>query len=222
MLIVYSLTMPSKYVVRSFVKGGYYHIFNRGVEKRTIFEDPSDYNLFLYYLYIYVTPLEKILRRYHNLPLRLFNKNLFKDVELVAYCLMPNHFHLIIHQKGENGIPQLMKQLINAYTQYFNEKYKRSGSLFEGRYKTVSITSDELLMHISRYIHLNPVVAGLTQEPEYEWSSYKEYIDESPFKVCHTKPVLDLFPSVYAYKKFVHDQKDYAKKLHEIKHLTIE
>lgn len=214
--------MPSKYLVRSFEVGGIYHIFNRGVDKRTVFQDEQDYRLFLYYLYIYVTPLEKVLRRYHDLPIRLFNKNVAKQVDLLAYCLMPNHFHLLAEAKERGGISQFMKQLSNAYTHYFNHKYKRAGSLFEGAFKSVHIPTDELLMHTSRYIHLNPVVTGLTKEPEYQWSSYKEYIDETPTKLCHTKTILNLFPSVYAYKKFVHDQKDYAKKLHEIKHLTIE
>ncbi len=214
--------MPSKYLIRNFEVGGIYHIFNRGVDKRAIFLDEQDYRIFLYYLYIYLTPLDKVLKRYHDLPLRLFNKNVSKKVDLLAYCLMPNHFHFLIRAKEKNGISQFMKQLSNAYTHYFNNKYKRAGTLFEGSFKSVPIPTDELLMHTSRYIHLNPVVANLSKEPEYEWSSYKEYIDESPLKLCNTKTVLDLFPSVYAYKKFVNDQKDYAKKLEEIKHLIIE
>lgn len=214
--------MPSKYLVRSFEENGIYHIYNKGVDKRTVFLDNDDYNLFLYYMYIYLTPLEKVLRRYHNLPIRLFNKNISKKVDLIAYCLIPNHFHFLLRAKTVDGISQFMKQQANAYTQYFNQKYKRSGSLFEGPFKSVRIKNDEHLMHFSRYIHLNPVIEGLTEDPEYEWSSYREFIEEAPYKICHPKPVMDLFPSVYAYKKFVHDQKDYAKKLHEIKHLTIE
>jgi len=214
--------MPSKYLLRNFEQGGIYHVFNRGVDKRTIFIDEQDYHLFLYYLYIYITPLEKVLRRYHTLPIRLFNKNVAKDVDLLTYCLMPNHFHLLVKQKGTGGVSSFMKQLSNAYTQYFNHKYKRAGSLFEGAFKAVRIPTDELLTHTSRYIHLNPVVSGLSKEPEYEWSSYGEYVDERTNKLCNIKPVLDLFASVYSYKKFVHDQKDYGKKLHEIKQLIIE
>jgi len=214
--------MPSKYIVREFVKDGKYHVFNRGVDKRILFLDDEDYNMFYYYLFIYVTPLEKVLRRYHNLPIRLFNKNMAKEIDLLAYCLMPNHFHLLVRQRSEKSLAQFMKQITNAYAQYFNTKYKRAGSLFEGRYKTVRVVKDEQLVHLSRYIHLNPVVAGLTQEPEYEWSSYGEYIDDPARKICHTKVVLDYFPSVYAYKKFVHDEKDYRKKLHEIRGLVIE
>lgn len=130
---------------------------------------------------------------------------------------MPNHYHFLVRAKEKDGISQFMKQLSNAYTHYFNEKYKRSGVLFEGSFKAVHVLTNELVLHISRYIHLNPVVAGLSTDPEYKWSSYSEYINESPTKICQTKFILDFFPSVYAYKKFVHDQKDYAKKLHELK-----
>lgn len=214
--------MPSKYLLRNFTDESVYHIFNRGVDKRVIFQGEEDYHLFLYYLYIYITPLERVLRRYHDLPIRLFQKNLAKQVDLLCYCLMPNHFHLMVRQREKGGVSQLMKQLSNAYTHYFNLKYSRAGALFEGAFKAVVIPTDELLMHTSRYIHLNPVVSGLSREPEYAWSSYKEYIDESTLNLCNTKPILDLFASVYAYKKFHNDQKDYAKKLSEIKHLTIE
>lgn len=209
--------MPSKYLLRNFAKGEIYHVFNRGVDQRLVFQDEADYELFLYYLYIYLTPLEKVLRRYHGLPIRLFRKNLSDKVDLLAYCLMPNHYHFLVRAKEKDGISQFMKQLSNAYTHYFNEKYKRSGVLFEGSFKAVHVLTNELVLHISRYIHLNPVVAGLSTDPEYKWSSYSEYINESPTKICQTKFILDFFPSVYAYKKFVHDQKDYAKKLHELK-----
>lgn len=214
--------MPSRFLVRDFRPGGTYHIFNRGVDQRRIFVDEEDYNLFIYYLYIYLTPLDKVLRRYHDLPVRLFKKNVAKDLDMLAYCLMPNHVHFLIKQKKDTMIPQLMKQLTNAYTEYFNKKYKRSGSLFEGPYKAVPVTSNELLAHLSRYIHLNPVVANLSRTPSYQWSSYPAYTDDVAPSFCNPKPILSLFASVYAYKKFVLDQKDYAKKLHEIKRLTIE
>jgi len=214
--------MPSKYVIREFSKDSIYHVFNTGVEKRVIFYDDEDYHLFLYYLYIYLTPLEKVLRRYHALPIRLFNKNVAKDVDLLTYCLMPNHFHLILKQKSDVGISVFMKQLSNAYTQYFNAKYKRTGGLFQGRYKAARVKPDDQLSHISRYIHLDPVIAGLSKEPEYPWSSYGEYIDSATTLLCNRKPVLGLFASIYSYKKFVHDRKDYQKHLGQIKGLVIE
>lgn len=214
--------MPSKYTVRSFVKDSYYHVYNRGNDQRLIFLDDEDYNMFYYYLFVYLAPLEKSARRYKEVPLRLAHKNLSGDVTLISYCLMPNHYHFLLHQQSLDGISRLMKQLTNAYTQYFNDKYKRTGPLFSGRYKAVHVTKDDYLTHLTRYIHLNPVVAGLTSTPDYHWSSYSEFTDPSPRNLTHPKDILTRFPSIYMYKRFVLDQKDYAKKLDRLKHLTIE
>jgi putative transposase len=214
--------MPSKYLIRDFQRGGIYHIFNQGVDKRKIFLDDEDYHLFLYYLYIYLTPLEKVLRRYHNLPIRLFNKNLAKKVELLAFVIMPDHYHLLLTQTDEEGISQLMKQLANAYTQYFNQKYQRRGSLFEGAFKSTSLGNNDILAQMSRFIHLHPVMENLSEEPEYTWSSYNDYAELTTHRLCNTKRILSLFPSVYAYKKFVHDKKDYKKKVREIEKVIIE
>ncbi len=214
--------MPSKFLVRDFKKDGVYHIFNQGVDKRKVFLDDEDYHLFLYYLYIYLTPLDKVLRRYHTLPIRLFNKNMAKKVELLSFVLMPDHYHLILKQNESDGISQFMKQLSNAYTQHFNQKYKRRGSLFEGPFKSVSIKNNDHLMQLSRFIHLHPVVENIVAEPEYSWSSYNEYADTEVHKLCNTKKILSLFPSVYAYKRYVHDKKEYGKKLHEIRRFLIE
>jgi putative transposase len=214
--------MPSKYLVRDFKKDGVYHVFNQGVDKRKIFLDDEDYQLFLYYLYIYLTPLDKVLRRYRTLPIRLFNKNMAKEVELLSYVLMPDHYHLILRQNDGEGVSQFMKQLSNAYTQYFNQKYKRRGSLFEGTFKSVVIKNNDNLMLLSRFVHLHPVIENIVAEPEYLWSSYNEYADSETHKLCNTRKILTLFPSVYAYKKYVHDVKEYMKKLPDITPLVIE
>ena len=215
--------MPSKYVVREFAKDSVYHVFNRGVEKRVIFQDEQDYHLFLYYLYIYLTPLEKVLRRYHTLPIRLFNKNVAKDVDLLAYCLMPNHFHLLVKQKGTAGVSSFMKQLSNAYTQYFNHKYKRTGGLFEGRYKAIRIPTDELLVHTSRYIHLNPFVADMTKNLEsYQHSSYPAYTGLTQDILISPEMVLYFFKSPHKYKEFVDDYTSYAYEIGLMKHLLLD
>jgi len=214
--------MPSKYLVRDFKKDGVYHIFNQGVDKRKIFLSDEDYQLFLYYLYIYLTPLDKVLRRYHALPIRLFNKNMAKKVELLSYVLMPDHYHLILKQNDSDGISQFMKQLSNAYTQHFNQKYKRRGSLFEGPFKSVVLKSNDNLMQLSRFVHLHPFMENIVTEPEYLWSSYNEYANPEEHKLCNTRKILALFPSVYAYKRYVYDKKEYSKKMHEIKSLLIE
>lgn len=216
--------MPAKNVVRNFVEGGYYHIYNRGFSKQEIFLDEEDYKIFLYYLYIYIAPLDTVLKRHPNLPIRLRNKNLHGEIELLAYCLMPNHFHLLVKQETKDAIPRLMKQLTNAYTLYFNEKYKRTGALMQGRYKAVMIETDEQLIHVSRYIHLNPLLAGLTSSIRTDrWSSYSEYVDKHPkTSLCNTFYVLTHFKTPKEYEVFVLNQVDYARRLNVIKHLLLE
>lgn len=215
--------MPSRYVIRTFGPNCIYHVFNRGVEKRDIFKDKQDFQLFKYYLFIYCNPAKKVLIKYPKLPLRLHSKNLHGEVKLLAYCLMPNHFHLLLKQISQDAISKLIKQLTNAYTEYFNKKYQRTGSLMEGRFKAVLVNSEELLMHASRYIHLNPVVSNLVNNPkDYPWGSYLEYLGVSKENLCEKEVVLDLFSSREDYDKFVNDQIDYGRELEKIKHLTID
>jgi putative transposase len=145
-----------------------------------------------------------------------------KKVELLAFTLMPDHYHLVLCQTEADGISQFMKQLSNAYTQHFNQKYKRRGSLFEGPFKSVLLKNNETLLQFSRFVHLHSVMQDFSSEPEYPWSSYNEYADLTTHKLCETRKILSLFPSVYAYKKYVHDKKEYLKKLREIKELMIE
>lgn len=215
--------MPSKYVVRNFEEDSYYHIFNRGVEKRDIFLEDKDYCFFQTYLYIYLRPLKKVLEKHPDLPLRLYNKNLSEEVELLGYCLMPNHFHLLLKQKTKNGISKLMKQITNAYTLYFNQKNNRVGGLMQGTFKAVGIDDDNLLIHIMRYIHLNPIASNLTQDLNtYQWSSYPDYLGKENELPCSEDEILSYFSSVEAFEKFHKDQEEYAKELDMIKNLTIE
>src|SRR3989344_3484192 len=206
--------MPSRHVLREFAENEIYHVFNRGVEKRIIFQDEKDYRIFTYYLFIYLAPLDLVNSVYPNLPLRLQAKNLNKEVELLSYCLMPNHFHFLLKQNSADGIIKLMKQLTNAYTLYFNQKNKRVGGLVQGRYKAVRIETDEQLIHVSRYIHLNPVASSIVKLPEeYQWSSYSEFLDEKNEKICRTKQILEHFSSRQNYKRFVQDHADYLESL---------
>lgn len=214
--------MPAKYVVRNFVENSYYHVFNRGVEKRKMFLDEQDYSMLFYYMFVYLSPVKNLISKYPNLPFRLQGKNLNKDVELLAYCLMPNHFHFLLKQNSKDGVSKLLKQLTNAYTLYFNQKYERVGGLVQGRFKAVEVPTDELLLHISRYIHLNPVVAEIVSNPkDYKWSSYKNYIGNDK-SFIEKMSVLSYFPSAKAYEQFVLNQIEYANELDKIKHLTLE
>lgn len=215
--------MPSKYVVRDLRGNSYYHVFNRGTEKRIIFLDEQDYRIFLFYIFVYVTPLDQLKAKYSDLPARLFINNLADDIDVVAYCLMPNHFHLLLRQRLPMSMPQLLKQVANGYTIYFNTKYKRVGGLMQGRYRAAIIDSDDLLIHVARYIHLNPVVSGLCKHPgEYEWSSYGNYIGKEGRLNCATTAVMSRFGSVEKWEEFHVGQIDYARALEEIKHLAID
>src|SRR3989344_3689465 len=136
----------------------FYHIINRGIEKRLIFRQQSDYLKFLKYLYRCKTKFDWI---------------------IYCFCLMPNHFHLLI-QTQEDPLGSVMKSLQTAYGVYFNHKYERVGPVFSGRYKSIICQKDEYLLQVSKYIHLNPVKAGLVKRPaDYPYSSYKEYVDRA-------------------------------------------
>ncbi len=214
------------------VKDEIYHVFNRGVEKRQTFTSHREYQRAFETLKFY---------RFSNPPIRLskfFNiphekrleiiKNMEEEhqplVEIIAYCLMPNHFHFLLKQIADNGISIFISNFANSYVKYFNTKHDRVGPLFQGRFKAVHIEDDEQLIHISRYIHLNPAVASIIKPEDLEdylWSSYPEYLNRSnPF--CTKEIVSSFFKSPAKYAEFVMDQIDYAKKLDEIKHLMLE
>ena len=215
--------MPSKYVVRNFAEDSCYHVFNRGVEKRNIFLDEEDYTTLQSHLFKYLQPIEKVAEKYPDTPVRLYGKNLSEEVELVAYCLMPNHFHLLLKQNTKDGVSKLLKRVTNAYTLYFNQKNDRIGGLMQGRFRAAGIDNESLFIHLVRYIHLNPVVSGLTQDlTSYRWSSYGDYLGQPAELPSSKSKVLSYFPSVGAFKGFHEDQIDYAKDLEKIKHLAID
>ena len=215
--------MPSKFVVRNFAEDSYYHVFNRGVEKRDIFLEEEDYTTLQSYLFRYLQPIEKVAEKYPDTPVRLYGKNLSEEVELVAYCLMPNHFHLLLKQNTKDGISKLLKQLTNAYTLYFNQKNDRVGGLMQGRFRAAGIDNESLFIHLVRYIHLNPIASGLTQDLNYyRWSSYPDYLGQTVDLPSSKSKILSYFPSVGAFKGFHEDQIDYAKDLEKIKHLSID
>lgn len=141
-----------------------------------------------------------------------------KIVEIIAYCIMPNHIHLLLEQIEENGISKYMNNILNSYSRYFNTKYERKGPLWESRFKNVMVLTDEQLIHLTRYIHLNPVTASLVNKPEdWQFSSYKEYIGkiETDKFICKFDDYIDVSPSIYA--DFVENNIDYQKELAMIK-----
>ena len=170
--------MPSR--VFPFVNGQYYHIYNRGSEKRIIFENRLDYHRFLASMVYYQLAGPK--PKFSNtLKRKSFKNSDQKIVDIICFCLMPNHFHFLLRQSQENGVTEFTSKLSNSYTKYFNTKHNRIGPLFQGEFKAVLVESDEQLLHLSRYIHLNPFVSYLTKNLNYyEWSSYEEYINNQP------------------------------------------
>lgn len=216
----------------TFVNDYIYHVFNRSIERRPIFTNRKEYDRALQLLKFY---------RHKNIPIRysqllqrpkdirnriledLFNTE--QIVEVLCFCLMPNHFHFMLKQKHEGGIARFISNFTNAYTKYFNTKYERLGPLFQGVFKAVIVESDEQLVHLSRYIHLNPVVSSIIKDEQletYAYSSYLEYLSHSNNSIVNKELVLSMFKTVNKYEQFVVDQIDYAKKLDKIKHLTLE
>ncbi len=212
--------MPSRII--PFVNGEYYHIFNRGVAKMPIFHNYYDYSRFiktmLYYLIEGPKPKFSIFT-----PTITKLDTTKKIVEIICYCLMPNHFHFLLKQTIDGGITEFASKLSNSYTKYFNVKQKRVGPLLQGEFKAVHIETNDQLIHLSRYIHLNPLVSYMVKDLEgYLWSSYLEYIDLTNSSICSKEIILNQFKSPQEYKQFVLDQEDYGKQLEAIKHQLID
>ena len=215
-----------------FANGEIYHVYNRSIEQKPVFTDKKEclratITLDYYRFQSLSFKLSKALILNLDERKNYFSnlKNHKKIVEILAYCLMPNHFHFLIKQESKNGIKKYISDFSNSYVRYFNTKRERTGPLFQGAFKAIRIESDEQLIHVSRYIHLNPATSFLIKENEldsYPWTSLPEYLGITESFICNKEPVLNLFPSIKAYRKFVHDQISYARELDSIKHLTLE
>jgi len=193
--------MASKNSVKTYAENTIYHVYNRGVEKRIIFEDEQDYKVFLGYLKEYLSPPPK-----PDIPqIRIVNvqdhvfasikrtpNNYFGKVELLVYGLMPNHFHLIIRQCADkNALKELTHSLLLRYSMYFNKKYNRVGKLFQDRYKAVIVMDEVYLLHLSRYIHINPY--EYTKDLVNAYSSYGEYLKIRNTSWINTDLILSYF-----------------------------
>lgn len=194
--------MPAKNILKLYVENGYYHIYNRGVEKRIIFQDEQDYRVLLYFLKLYLLPpnalkAEKGYSFAKNNRRRSLN-NFHQKITLLAYSLIPNHFHFLLKQEPANGIEKFMRSLGTKYVQYFNKRYQRVGPLFQDTYKAVLVETDEQLLHLSRYIHLNPAEHSDKEYPLQKvlpesYSSYADYLGKRQTKWVHPEEVLSFF-----------------------------
>jgi putative transposase len=191
--------MPHKNTIRHYAEDGIYHIYNRGVEKRDIYLDEQDYAVFLHLLKYYLSPLDPKdihpLIQFQNFSVKKTYPlaNLEHKVELAAFCLMPNHFHLLARQTTKDGITQLLRKVSTTYVMYFNKRYNRVGYLFQGKYKAITVDSESYLLHLSRYIHLNPAGLKGTDPFNYPYSSYKYFIGQAHATWVKPKTVLDCF-----------------------------
>jgi len=242
-----------------FINNEYYHIYNRGVDKRLIFNCPKDLNRFFESMKEFNTidPIGSIYenhlvknrniknikqeKKFGSSASKLFEND--KLVEFICYCLNPNHYHFILQQIVDKGIEKFMHKIGTGYTKYFNEKYKRSGSLCQGKYKAIHINSNEYLLHLSAYVNLNYKVHNLekfgSRATKLFQSSWDEYIfsDNSASRnnksennsnntfekdFCEKKIILDQFKNAIEYKKFAEDSLKRIKENKQIKNFLLE
>jgi len=226
--------MPSrKYPL---ITQGYYHVYNKGVDGRVTFCDKREYLQMMALLNYY---------RFDSLPLSFshfsrltklqqddimlnLEKKSEKKIMILSYCLMPTHFHLLLQQMRDGGISEFLACLLNSYTKYFNTRHDRPGHLFLGQFKASVIDSENTLMHVSRYIHLNPYTSYLVKTFEklltYKWSSLPEYLSPNQVvnAICDKEDILSNFNVGDGYRQFLFDQKDYQRKLKILRELVFE
>lgn len=221
--------MPQKNSRKEYGAGGYYHIYNRGVEKRKIFLDDADYKAFLGYMKLYLSPPNlqgQALKDEagKSIPPSHAPNNYAGEIEVIAYCLMPNHFHIFLRQNSDRGIAKFMQSLVQRYVMYFNKKYRRVGVLFQGRYKTVLITNESQFTYITKYIHRNPLnilPSGPGPEGlrEYKYSSYGNYLGLFRQSWVKTEDILSYFSKTSprnTYQAFVEEAGDVSRVYQEM------
>ncbi len=213
-----------------------YHVFNRSIAKFKIFKNNSEYERMKGLLKYYQIK-NPALRFSHYIQKKRGEKKNLKEnvsggeiikngdnlVDIIAYCIMPTHIHLAIKQLVDNGISIFMRKVLDSYTRYFNTKIKRQGPLWTGRFKRLLVENDEQLLHLTRYIHLNPTTAHLVNSPQ-DWifSSYNEFLNnvKKGEGLCRYLSLLDIEPDDY--KEFVISRVDYQRTLAKIKHLLLD
>ena len=179
-----------------FQMNGFYHIYNRGVNREPIFFCDENYRYLL-----------RIIKDYTNSC----------SISVIAYCLMPNHYHFLLQQKAECSISTFMQAVFNRYPKAINKKYNRSGTLFEGPFKSIAVTKQEYLLHLCRYIHRNPVDGEkplVSRLEDWKFSNYLEWIGERKGSLVDMDFIREGFHDQYLYRQFVLEYKP-AKKLHD-------
>jgi REP element-mobilizing transposase RayT len=169
----------------SYQIGFYYHFFNRGANKLSIFREAENYMFTL-----------RKLKQYSN----------SLQIKVIAYCLLPNHYHLLVRQEGENSAGLLPQRVFNSYSKAFNNWFDHSGTLFEDNYKVILLENPSHLLHLCRYIHANPVIHGLAKEPEdWPYSNYLEWIGRRNGTLFDSDFVRENFGGHENYRQFLMD-----------------
>jgi putative transposase len=208
-----------------FVSGEIYHIYNRSIARQPIFKSYKDYDRFyrLIDYYRYSSPPERFS---HYIRLALLSQQIFMDrlkkehtplVDILAYAFMPNHFHLVLRQKYDNGIPIFISNIQNGFAKYVNLKTKRTGSLFQAMFKAKRMESEEMMLHVVRYVHLNPLTGNILEKNDdletYPWTSFPTYLNINQNTIIDTQMVLSFFKTIESFKNFTFDQVKYQKVL---------
>lgn len=209
---MYYLDMPGRNIEKIYVEDSFYHVYNRGLGKKVIFKDDSDYRVFL-----------NLLKRAFGSEVKQDKKgrtypNFHAEINLLAYCLMPNHFHLLIRTKTNPMLlPEVMKSVATTYVMYFNKRHNRTGPLFGKRYRAVRILQDPQLWHITRYIHMNPSDIG-SGYASYEYSSLPYYVSDKSSDWVQPDEILQMFKeSGQDYMNFLRDYEAKQEELIDIK-----
>jgi len=202
----------------------YFHVYNRGVDKRDIFLNKADYYRFLHDLYEFNDrhPTNVNNRRIVGSPTSN-NSNKIKLVDIICYYLMPNHYHLLVSVSDPAALTSFMRKLGTGYTNYFNQKYKHSGHLFQGKYKKIVVESEPQLLQLSKYIHLNPLKSSKVKTgnlEQYKYSSYLDYVGiKNMPSIISSNFLSSMFENKERYKDFVEEKED--SQLLDVRHPTI-
>jgi putative transposase len=216
-----------------FANEEYYHIFNRGVDKREIFLDAQEYDRFLLAMQLLNDKEDGLMIRWRDYKkanpiakLESFLKRSFRKqeplVEIIAYCLNPNHYHFILRQIEDDGVERFMHKIGTSYTKYFNKKNKRSGVLFQGVFKSVHIDSNEYLLYLSAYVNKNNFIHRYNKNDNWPYSSLSDYLGRKKSGLVNKNAVLGQFKNVEEYEEFLENNSLYIKEKKDIDEYLIE
>lgn len=209
-----------------FIEGEIYHIFNKSISNYGIFRDLNNCQRFMNVLDYYNNRLvtksfsQFVIKKRYDYQNIIYPKEL-SHVKFLSFCIMPDHYHLLVKILSNNHFSKYLGDVENSFTCFFNKKFDRKGPLWQSPFKSVEIGSNEQLLHVSRYIHLNPTTSNLVDKPEdWHFSSYEDFItDEKVLKEFIKEISID---DIESYKKFVENNIEYQRELKQIKKLILE